>query len=201
MREAAKLHQMDLALGVEEIDAIIDRVGNANKRSETKSRRRVMGKQLRQAKAAKGPSKPRKTNEKLGDYLLVDGYNIIHAWDELKNLARDDMEQARGRLQDILCNYQGYRGGDVILVFDAYRVASHPTETFDYHNIHVVYTKTAETADQYIERFSSERADRYHVTVATSDGLEQIIIRGAGAHLMSARDLEEDVRRVSEQYN
>ncbi len=201
MREAAKLHQMDLALGVDEIDAIIDRVGNANKRSETKSRRRVMGKQIRQAKAANGPAKPRKTNEKLGDFLLVDGYNIIHAWEELRALAQDDMEQARGRLQDILCNYQGYRGGDVILVFDAYRVASHPTEIFDYHNIHVVFTKTAETADQYIEKFTTERAERYRVTVATSDGLEQVIIRGAGAHLMSARELEDDVRRISKQYN
>ena len=124
----------------------------------------------------------------------MDGYNVIYAWKELADLAKDDMDQARGRLQDILCNYQGFTGKDVILVFDAYRVKSHPTETFDYHNIHVVYTKTAETADQYIEKFSVEKADRYHVTVVTSDGLEQIIIRGAGAHLLSARDFEEEVK-------
>lgn len=191
MTEQARLREMDLALGVEEIDQIIERVGNANRRSRSKAKRRVMGKRVRQAKAPQGPSKPRKTQEKIGDYLLVDGYNVIHASEELRELAKDDMEQARGRLMDLLCNYQGYRGGDVILVFDAYRVASHPTEAFDYHNIHVVFTKTAETADQYIERFSVEKAERYHVTVATSDGLEQVIIRGAGAHLMSARELVE----------
>ena len=126
---------------------------------------------------------------------------MIHAWKELSDLAKDDMEQARGRLMDILCNYQGYRGGDVILVFDAYRVASHPTETFDYHNIHVVFTKTAETADSYIERFSVEKADKYHITVVTSDGPVQVIIRGAGAHLMSSAEFENGVRdRVHSEY-
>ena len=84
----------------------------------------------------------------------------------------------------------------MILVFDAYRVAGHPTEVYDYHNIHVVFTKTAETADQYIEKFSVEKADSYNVTVVTSDGLEQIIIRGAGAHLYSAREFENVVKEI-----
>ena len=195
--EAYRLRMMDEALGVEEIDSILDQATHANRRAPKRSLRRAREKTVRRAAKPSGAAKPRKTKEKIGDYLLVDGYNVIHAWKELADLAKDDMEMARGRLQDILCNYQGYSGKDVILVFDAYRVASHPTETFDYHNIHVVYTKTAETADQYIEKFSVEKADRYHVTVVTSDGLEQIIIRGAGAHLLSARDFEDEVRRMT----
>lgn len=191
--EDFRLKMMDEALGVEEIDTILDQATHANRRAPKRSLRRAREKTVRRAAKPTGPSKPRKTKEKIGDYLLVDGYNVIHAWKELSELAKDDMEMARGRLQDILCNYQGYSGKDVILVFDAYRVASHPTETFDYHNIHVVYTKTAETADQYIEKFSVEKADRYNVTVVTSDGLEQVIIRGAGAHLLSARDFEAEV--------
>ena len=193
-----RLRMMDEALGVEEIDDILAQATHANRRAPRRSLRRAKEKTVRRAARPDGPAKPRKTKEKLGDFVLVDGYNVIHAWKELSELSKADMEQARGRLQDILCNYQGYRGCDVILVFDAYRVASHPTETFDYHNIHVVYTKTAETADQYIEKFTVEKAERYHVTVVTSDGLEQIIIRGAGAHLLSARDFEVEVAHVQE---
>lgn len=100
---------------------------------------------------------------------------------------------------DILCNYQGMRGCHLILVFDAYRVQGHDTEIFDYHNIHVVYTKEAETADQYIEKFAHENGRKADVTVATSDGLEQIIIRGQGCALLSARELREEIRRVSEE--
>ncbi len=195
------ISRMDEGLGVEEIDDILNRAGNANKRAERRSLRRAREKTVRRASLPEGPSKARKKTEKIGDYILVDGYNVIHAWKELSDLAKDDMEQARGRLMDILCNYQGYRGGDVILVFDAYRVASHPTETFDYHNIHVVFTKTAETADSYIERFSVEKADKYHITVVTSDGPVQVIIRGAGAHLMSSAEFENEVRdRVHSEY-
>ena len=97
---------------------------------------------------------------------------------------------------DILCNYQGMRGCEVILVFDAYRVQGHMTEILDYHNIHVVYTKEAETADAYIEKFAHENSRRYHITVATSDGLEQIIIRGAGCDLISSRELKEEILRM-----
>ena len=194
--ESMRLRMMDEALGVDEIDSILDQATHANRRAPKRSLRRAMEKTVRRAAKPTGTAKPRKQQEKLGDYLLVDGYNVIHAWKELAELAADDMDQARGKLQDILCNYQGYTGRDVILVFDAYRLASHPTEVFDYHNIHVVYTKTAETADQYIEKFSVEKASRYHVTVVTSDGLEQIIIRGAGAHLLSARDFEEEYAHI-----
>ena len=100
---------------------------------------------------------------------------------------------------DILCNYQAIRGCELIVVFDAYRVAGHGTEILDYHNIHVVYTKEAETADAYIEKFAHAHAREHRVTVATSDGLEQIIIRGAGCLLLSARDLWEEVARAGRQ--
>lgn len=133
------------------------------------------------------------------EYLLVDGYNVIFAWQELAELARVNMDSARGRLLDILCNYQGIRKCELIVVFDAYRVEGHQTEACDYHNIHVVYTKEAETADAYIERFAHEHASRYRVTVATSDGLEQIIIRGAGCILLSAREFEQEVKEKNRQ--
>ncbi len=130
--------------------------------------------------------------------LLVDGYNIIFAWEELKELAKDSLESARGRLLDLMSNYQGYKGNHLIVVFDAYRVANHATEVSRYHNIYVVYTKDAETADQYIERTVREmkRKYSYHVTVATSDALEQVIILGAGAMRMSARGLLEEVAQM-----
>lgn len=131
--------------------------------------------------------------------MLVDGYNVIFAWEELKEIARVSLDGARGRLLDILCNYQAIRGCRLIAVFDAYRVAGHPTEIMDYHNIHVVYTKEAETADQYIEKFAHENSRRYDVTVATSDGLEQIIIVGEGCHLLSARELEQEVKALGEE--
>ncbi len=131
------------------------------------------------------------------DYLLVDGYNIIFAWKGLKELADINIDSARGRLLDILCNYQGMKKCSVIAVFDAYRVQGHATEILDYHNIHVVYTKEAETADQYIEKFAHQNGRKYRVTVATSDYLEQIIIRGQGCGLLSARELEEEIEKMS----
>ncbi len=128
----------------------------------------------------------------------MDGYNIIFAWKELKELAETSLDGARGRLLDILCNYQGIRSCELIVVFDAYRLEGHREEAMDYHNIHVIYTKEAETADMFIERFAHENAGKYRVSVATSDGLEQIIIRGAGCELISARELEEEVRLANE---
>ena len=146
----------------------------------------------------KGREPTRKLQQKKAEYLLVDGYNIIFAWEELQELAEENIDGARGRLLDILCNYQGMRGMEVIAVFDAYRVKGHDTEMLDYHNIHVVYTKEAETADRYIERFSHENGKKYDITVATSDGLEQIIIRGQGCRLLSARDLKKEIDYYSQ---
>lgn len=139
-----------------------------------------------------------KSAEPKEEYLLVDGYNIIFAWEELRELAGANIDGARNRLLDIMCNYQGIKNCSVIVVFDAYRVQGHATEIMDYHNIHVVYTKEAETADQYIEKFAHENARKYRVTVATSDGLEQIIIRGQGCLLISARELLQEIRKLEQ---
>ena len=127
------------------------------------------------------------------EYLLVDGYNIIFAWEDLSALAEVNIESARDKLMDILCNYQGYKKCTLILVFDAYKVSGNTGEALDYNNIHVVYTKEAETADQYIEKLAHRIGRKYSVTVATSDGLEQLIIYGQGCRLMSAKDLREDI--------
>lgn len=127
------------------------------------------------------------------EYLLVDGYNIIHAWPELKKLVDEDMESARIKLLDILSNYQGIRKCEIIVVFDAYLVQGHREEITDYHNIHMVFTKEAQTADQYIEKFAHDHSKKYNIAVATSDGLQQVIVRGAGCLLMSARDLKAEV--------
>lgn len=137
--------------------------------------------------------------EQKKEYLLVDGYNILFAWEELKELAKDNLEAARNKLMDILCNYQGFKKCILILVFDAYKVKGNVGEVIDYHNIHVVYTKEAETADMYIEKVTHDIGRKHHVTVATSDGLEQIIIMGQGAARLSATDLKEEVARVNEQ--
>lgn len=141
----------------------------------------------------KEPVRKMKPKEPVKEYLLVDGYNIVFAWEELRELAKINIEAARGKLMDILCNYQGYKGCTLILVFDAYKVVGNTGEMLDYHNIHVVYTKEAETADQYIEKLAHEMGRKYHVTVATSDGLEQLIIRGQGCALLSAQDLYEEI--------
>lgn len=131
------------------------------------------------------------------EYLLVDGYNIIFSWDELKDLAEVNIESARNKLMDILCNYQGYKKCTLILVFDAYKVEGNIGEVLLYNNIHVVYTKEAETADQYIEKVVHEIGRKYHVTVATSDRLEQVIIMGQGGNLLSARGLKEEIEIVN----
>ena len=127
------------------------------------------------------------------EYLLVDGYNIIFDWDELKDAARDSLEGARHLLMDLLCNYQGYKRCEVILVFDAYKVKGSPGSVEHYRNIHVVYTKEAETADTYIERATYEIAREHRVRVATSDNLEQLIILGHGAVRVSAREFHQEI--------
>ena len=130
------------------------------------------------------------------EYVLVDGYNIIHAWDELREIARDNLDAARHVLMDRLCNYQGYRNCALILVFDAYRVPQGLGAVEKYHNIHIVYTKEAETADQYIERVTYALGKRRRVRVATSDGLEQLIILGHGAQRIPATEFHEELETV-----
>lgn len=151
-------------------------------------------------------NKQKATHKKvLPQCLLVDGYNIVFAWDELKEIAKTNIDGARDRLLDIMCNYQGYKGNTVIVVFDAYNVKKHAETVSKYHNIYVVYTKEAETADMYIAKTTHKLANKFQVTVATSDALEQLIIMGHGALRMSAFNFKEEVdnvnKAISEQIN
>ncbi len=182
-------------LGTDEIDAIIAKTYHANTHEKNSVKHWKSAKKIT-APSTENTQRAQKSVPK-EEYLLVDGYNIIFAWDDLKALAEVNIDGARGKLLDILSNYQGSRKCNLIVVFDAYRVAGHKTEIIDYHNIHVVYTKEAETADAYIEKFAHENGRKYRVTVATSDGLEQIIILGQGCILLSARELKEEVARAS----
>lgn len=138
-------------------------------------------------------------NKTREQYLIVDGYNIIFAWEDLNELSKTNLQAAREKLMDILCNYQGYRNMHLILVFDAYKVPGNVGEMIEYHNIHVVFTKEAETADQYIEKLVHQMDKVYDVTVATSDGLEQLIIWGAGARRLSARGLREEIEQAQQE--
>ena len=196
--DGSLMESVNRAMGYEEVDAILQQATHANTRKASNqwkheknrqavTRTYVSGEDYRRAHEKSEARTKRK-------YLLVDGYNVIHAWQELSELAAQNMDGARGKLLDILCNYRGLVDREIIVVFDAYRRYNHPTEYLDYHNIHVVYTKTAETADRYIERFAHDHKEQYEVAVATSDGLEQIIIRGQNAVLISSREFEQEVR-------
>lgn len=181
-------------LGTEEVDAIIDRASGANRRRDKQEAGSVQKPVARTVEAKPYEYRPK---ERKAEYLLVDGYNVIFAWEELKELAEVNLDSARGQLLDLLCNYQAIDGRELIAVFDAYRLQGHPTEYLDYHNIHVVYTKEAETADHYIERFTHEYSKKYQITVVTSDGLEQVIIIGQGCLLISSREFHEIVKKAS----
>jgi len=171
-----------------ELEAIFERTYGPSKRACYDSSKTV---------TAYSEPKKKKQKEVMPEVLLVDGYNIIFAWEDLKALAEDNMEGARGKLMDILCNYQGYRKNIVILVFDGYKVTGNPGDVLKYHNIYVVYTKEAETADQYIEKTVRDMSKKYEVKVATSDALEQMIILGQGAYRMSAKELKEEMQIVN----
>lgn len=134
-----------------------------------------------------------KENAKKDKYLLVDGYNVIFAWEELNSLAKENIDAARDKLMDILCNYQGVKDCKIMVVFDAYKVPENKGSISEYHNICVIYTREAQTADAYIERFTHENASKYDITVATSDGMEQVITRGAGCMLISSRELKAEI--------
>lgn len=174
-----------------ELDAMVEA---SQRKREAARKRYAYRKDFSNEKiAVNGSTKSYSNKKKQKEYLLVDGYNIIFAWEELNELAQVNMDAARGCLQDVLCNYQGIKKCELILVFDAYKVEGFSGEIQKYHNIHVVYTKEAETADQYIEKVAHEIGRKYLVTVATSDGTEQVIIRGQGCHLLSAKELKEEV--------
>lgn len=184
-------------LGTDEIDAILQQATGAGRGLEKK--KEGWQRQSRSTEKSQAVTRVYQGQPKKEEYLLVDGYNVIFAWEELSALSKVTLDGARGRLLDILCDYQAMKGCRLIVVFDAYRLKGHPEEAYAYHNIYVVYTKEAETADRYIERFAHDNSKKYQITVATSDGLEQIIIRGEGCRLLSSRDLQADVERQKEQ--
>ena len=162
--------------------------------NEASARTIAAKKKEENTKAAREAHAGKNTEKK--DYLLVDGYNIIFSWDELKPLAATNLDSARSKLLDILSNYAGYTDRETIVVFDAHRVAGHIVEQFRYNNLYVVFTKEAQTADEYIEELAHTLRHDYHVTVATSDRVVQVITWGAGATILSAKNLEEEVKRV-----
>ena len=170
----------------EELQAIFERTFGPMKRDRTVFQKKTVHSSTPATRYRAG--KPRQE-----EYLLVDGYNIIFSWEELNELAKENIHAACDKLMDILSNYQGYRKCTLILVFDAYKVEGHVEEIITYHNIYVVYTKEAETADQYIEKTVHRIGRQYQVTVATSDGLEQVIIMGQGAHRISAQGLKKEI--------
>ena len=227
----SKWEELDIALGTDEIDAILNKTAYSNSHDNGGKWKRSSGHKILDGdysnfsrdysgghtkssgyipNAGSGSSGnssgkipvsgSRKAPKKHGPYLLVDGYNVIYAWKDLAEMARENLDAARGMLLDRLCNYQALKQCNVIVVFDAYRVKGHDTEISDYNNIHVVFTKEAETADQYIEKFAHEHNKKYDIRVATSDGLEQIIILGQGCTLVSAREFEEEVISLEEQF-
>jgi len=187
----------DIVIAQEEIDEIFERTFG-----RTKQKRRGWGKTIG-SPAVKQSSDQRLENpyesERKDSYLLVDGYNIIFAWEELSELAKINIDSARDLLMDILCNYQGYKKVNLILVFDAYKVHGGQGAVLQYHNIHVVYTKEAETADQYIEKVTNELGKKHNVTVATSDRLEQMIVWGQGAKRLSANGLREEIEHINKE--
>lgn len=187
----------------EELEAIFKRTFGANvnqkKRESGVKQRRFRRAEDRVAAGGNTTSKQYRRPVFKDKYLLVDGYNIIFAWEQLNRLSKDNMGGARNRLLDMMCNYQAYRRMNLIVVFDAYEVEGNVGECFDYHNIHVVYTREAQTADAYIERFTHKMGKKYDITVATSDALEQMIVLGQGAKRISARELLENVHAMEQE--
>ncbi|HYE83189.1 MAG TPA: translation factor GTPase family protein [Clostridia bacterium] len=187
-------------ISLEEIDQIINKTYYVNQGKKSAWKRRKTARESYYERVAYVGGH----EEIKEEYLLVDGYNIIHAWPELKELADENIDGARMKLLDSLSNYQWIRQCQIIVVFDAYRVQGHREEITDYHNIHMIYTKEAQTADQYIEKFAHDNQKKYNIAVATSDGLQQIIVRGSGCSLLSARELKAEIeeanKRIRQEY-
>lgn len=199
------------AIGTDEIDDILRSATHSNADKENRRTKRVyLSKSTVQAEnRSRKNAAIRKNAAERRKYLLVDGYNIIHAWADLKSLLEDgssnadrqslSLEAARFKLLEMMSEYKAMKDTEIIVVFDAYNVRGHFTEKLDYMGVHVVYTKEAETADQYIARFTVENSKNFDITVATSDGLIQLIIRGEDSKMLSARDLENDYKNIKNQ--
>ncbi|MCX7773018.1 MAG: TetM/TetW/TetO/TetS family tetracycline resistance ribosomal protection protein [Clostridia bacterium] len=187
-------HSSERWMDAEEVDRILNQTYYANQgKKSTWQKRRTAAESF--YKSTSNTGKPKEAKEA---YLLVDGYNIIFAWPDLKELAEGNMEGARQRLLDELSKYQSVRKCEIIAVFDAYRVQRHQEEIIDHDAIHMVFTKEAQTADHYIEKFAHDHQKHYEITVATSDGLQQMIIRGSGCAVISARELKIEIERANE---
>ncbi len=187
--------EQELWIDEEEIDEIMNRTFLANKKNSSKYKKKKVIHSL-----GNSSNRSSRTIEKNREkYLLVDGYNIIFAWEELKELAKSNIDSARDKLMDLLSDYRGYYQTNLIVVFDGYKVKGNLGSAYQYHNIYVIYTKEAETADTYIERTVQRIGKEYDVTVATSDAMEQMIIMGQGAKRMSARNLYEEIHRVKKE--
>lgn len=197
-------------ISLEEIDSILRSAGHSNAHEDFIAHKgmshryssydRVLGNTSGRDNSDSTAYKPSKPREPLKEYLLVDGYNVIFAWQKLNDLSKVTIDGARDALIEIMQNYQAIKGIEVIVVFDAYRVKNHAEEFLDVGNIHVVFTKTAQTADAYIERFAHENRTKYRIKVATSDGLEQVIVRGADAVVVSSRDFEIEVNQAMQNF-
>ena len=188
---AAGQESRDIIGDEKELKEIFERTYGPIRRKSAPQRKKIAG-SPEVYYSGQSTGRKKKTEDEEA-YLLVDGYNIIFAWEELKQLAEDNIMSARDKLMDILSDYQGFRKMTLILVFDAYKVEGNPGTIFKYHNIYVVYTKEAETADQYIEKTVHKIGRKHHVTVATSDALEQVIILGQGGHRISAQGLQNEI--------
>lgn len=200
----------EMLIGIEEIESILNAAGGANKRRTKTDRRSHWNRYTRvetdfsvkDSKTEKSSSEGKaviNTPERTKEYLLVDGYNIIFAWTDLKELAEKNIDSAKDLLCDIMDEYAGFRDRQVIIVFDAYKVNGGVGSVTTWGKIDVVYTKEAETADAYIERTAHNILEKHKVYVATSDRLEQMIVRGDGAYVLSASDLLEEIRLMEEE--
>lgn len=198
----------DIAISIEEIDQILHQSTHANEKGrqgsykgiseDVRLRRRYESQKSSDNKEYETIYKGTKQKTK---YMLVDGYNVIHAWKELEDISKVSLDGAALALNDILCNYQAIMDINLMVVYDAYKVKGHPVEEKKYNNITVVYTKEAQTADQYIEHYAHENSKKYDITVVTSDGLEQIIVIGNGCSIISSREFKEITDRCFKNFN
>lgn len=202
-RERERRSEDERFVSVEEVDSIIKSSGHNNANGR-KSAYKGISAAMRERNSTVSRKEAKEVvyvgtvhKEK---YMLVDGYNVIHAWKELDSLAAKSLDAAVASLNDVLSNYQAIKGIRMIVVYDAYKVVGHSTEEKNYNNITIVYTKEAQTADQYIERYAHENSKKFDITVVTSDGLEQIIVTGEGCGLLSSREFEEEVKRTCDDF-
>lgn len=203
-RERERMSEEERFVSVEEVDSIIKSSAHNNANGR-KSAYKGISAAMRERNSQVVRKEAREVvyvgtvhKEK---YMLVDGYNVIHAWKELDELAMKSLDAAVSGLNDVLSNYQAIKGIRMIVVYDAYKVVGHSTEEKKFNNITVVYTKEAQTADQYIERYAHENSKKFDITVVTSDGLEQVIVTGEGCGLFSSREFEEEVKRTCNDFN